>query len=291
MNNKFRIYKFTNKSNGKVYIGQTCNNRRGTIKSLKGSAYEHCVCFSRAIKKYGWENFDLVNLVENITLEEANMQEKYFIDFYDSTNPEKGYNILRGGRNSYPSEEAKKKMREAKLGKKLSEEHKKNIRNNVTVWNKGKLWSEEAKKKMSESHKGKMMGKNNPMWGKKLSEDHKKLMQDRLQERLKIKGHPMQGKRHTDEARARMKASHLGVPLSEKHRRSLSEAGKGRKVSEETRKKISIKNSKKVMCIESGIIYNSIKEASEILNISYKGLSYCCSRGKGTSGSFHWCFV
>jgi len=43
-------------------------------------------------------------LKENLTLEEANIEEIKTIAFYDSTNYEKGYNIQMGGNHSSQSE-------------------------------------------------------------------------------------------------------------------------------------------------------------------------------------------
>lgn len=54
---------------------------------------------------------------------------------------------------------------------------------------------------------------------------------------------------------------------------------------------------KKVRCVETGIIYNSINEASALSNITRSGINMCCKKYiyKGnlhkTSGGFHWEFV
>lgn len=58
------------------------------------------------------------------------------------------------------SEEAKRKMSEARKGKPAWNKGKHGLQ---TAWNKGKKLSEEAKRKLSESHKGKSSG----MKGKK----------------------------------------------------------------------------------------------------------------------------
>lgn len=49
------IYKYTNKINGKIYIGQTINEKRRLNQHKKSSENS---LFHRAIKKYGWENFE-----------------------------------------------------------------------------------------------------------------------------------------------------------------------------------------------------------------------------------------
>ena len=63
----------------------------------KGYGYKRCTAFWRAIEKYGWDNFTYEILAQDLTEEDAKQLEKYYIKLYDSTNPEKGYNISAGG--------------------------------------------------------------------------------------------------------------------------------------------------------------------------------------------------
>lgn len=55
----------------------------------------------------------------------------------------------------------------------------------------------------------------------------------------------------SDESRRRMRESHLGKKLSEKHRRRISEGGRGHCVSEATRRKLRESNIGKTMSAES----------------------------------------
>ena len=57
----------------------------------------------------------------------------------------------------HPSEEAKRKMSEAKKGKKFSEEHKRKMSESRKGKTKGRHHSEEAKRKISEARKGKKL--------------------------------------------------------------------------------------------------------------------------------------
>lgn len=92
----FYIYKTINLVDSKIYIGQ-----RSSIKSPEkdveylGSG----VYFSRALKKYGKENFIKEILEVCTSLEETNTREIIYIDLYDSRNPKIGYNIHKGGGN------------------------------------------------------------------------------------------------------------------------------------------------------------------------------------------------
>jgi len=91
------IYKTTNLVNGKIYIGLTRKNNLEYLGSGK--------LILRAIKKYGKDNFKRVILEECNNLEELNMQEIFWIAYYNSIDPKIGYNILLGG-NSYLDYEA-----------------------------------------------------------------------------------------------------------------------------------------------------------------------------------------
>lgn len=95
----YHIYMHKNKINGKVYIGETCQELKNRWKS--GKAYKTCTYFNQAIEKYGWDNFEHIILESgDWTLEEAFEKEQYYICLYESNNPDKGYNIKDGGYRS-----------------------------------------------------------------------------------------------------------------------------------------------------------------------------------------------
>lgn len=89
------IYCHTNKINGKKYIGRSFQNPQKRWRN--GEGYKGSPYFYHAIQKYGWDNFEHTILLDNLTLEESYLQEKKFIEMYNSANPEKGYNISFGG--------------------------------------------------------------------------------------------------------------------------------------------------------------------------------------------------
>lgn len=96
-----KIYKITNKINGKIYVGQT-------TKTLEERFQKHCwgttendgyhlnMAIKKAIKKYGKENFT-IELIEEVETDRLDEKEVYWISFYDSYN--KGYNCTLGGQN------------------------------------------------------------------------------------------------------------------------------------------------------------------------------------------------
>lgn len=93
------IYKFTNKINGKVYIGQSVNIERRYYDHLKRDDSKNY--FHRAIKKYGKDNF-LFEILEEYSEENLNDREKYYIAKYNNNNRKLGYNSTSGGDGAEP---------------------------------------------------------------------------------------------------------------------------------------------------------------------------------------------
>lgn len=104
MSNSYCIYCHTNKINGKKYIGQT----HEYTKRCQPSNYKGCTKLYNAILKYGWNNFSHQILEDNLTLEQVNEREEYYIQLYNTV--ENGYNIKSGGLNNIYTEESRKKM-------------------------------------------------------------------------------------------------------------------------------------------------------------------------------------
>lgn len=108
----------------KRYIGLTCKEPKKRWSS--GYGYKGCGYFFNAVKKYGWNNIDHIILCTGLSREEASRLEKTLIKLYDTTNPQKGYNIEKGGFDGgHPtSEEAKRKISKANKGKPCPEHQK-----------------------------------------------------------------------------------------------------------------------------------------------------------------------
>ena len=128
--NTYCIYIHTNKINKKVYIGQTKLKPYSKRWGKNGSYYSGCTYFYAAIQKYGWKNFEHNILEDNLTLTEANEKEKYYIQKYNSTDPNFGYNISKGGYNYIMSEDTKRKISEVCKGRKKSKQTKQKMSEN-----------------------------------------------------------------------------------------------------------------------------------------------------------------
>ena len=120
---------------------------------IKGKEHGCSWALYGAIKKYGLENFTLINFkqVEDKDLDDY---ERKYIKVFNTMVPN-GYNIRTGGLSGKHCLESREKMKNSKLGEKNH--------------NYGKPRSEEFKKLMSE----KKSGENHHFFNKKLSEEHK----------------------------------------------------------------------------------------------------------------------
>ena len=124
MNNyKVYIHKFPN---GKAYIGIT--RQEPKIRWGGGNGYVRNEYMYRAIKKYGWENIDHIILFDGLSEADACEIEKSLIKKYRTNEKEFGYNIESGGQCSNLAESTKQKLREAHIGKSVSEEAREKMR-------------------------------------------------------------------------------------------------------------------------------------------------------------------
>ena len=87
------IYKITNLVNGKYYIGKRHNKSQDP---LHDGYYGSGVAITKAIKKYGKENFKKEILAYCDTIEDLNSLEKQIITL-DIVNDPMSYNMMGGG--------------------------------------------------------------------------------------------------------------------------------------------------------------------------------------------------
>lgn len=249
------IYKTTNLVNGKIYIGQDSNNDSNYLGSGK--------LLKLAIKKYGKENFKKEILMECVTQEELDMFEKKFILEFDSQNKEIGYNISIGGRDGMTlgrcmSNETKKKISESRKGVKLSKRTKKKM----SLAKCGRKMPDEVKKKISLALKGRKQPPMPDAVKKKISDTKK-------------------GKKVSPETKKKMSESKIGGKNS----------FYGSSHSNETKKQISIKNSKKVIKYDTNdkIIkeWDSLTKCAKEINVSISYLSACIKNNKLINGAIY----
>lgn len=110
----FSIYRFTNKVNGKVYIGKTIDPKTRLRDHLK-SSNNSTLALHRAITKYGKENFTFEVIFVTFIESDLDHFERHFIKEYDCClldGRHKGYNMTRGG-EGFDSETARNTVMKA----------------------------------------------------------------------------------------------------------------------------------------------------------------------------------
>lgn len=96
------IYKITNQVNGKCYIGQSVNiarrwrDHKKTSSDASYNAYDSVL--HKAFRKYGIENFSF-EVLEECSQESLNAKEIYWINYFNSDDSQRGYNLTPGGDN------------------------------------------------------------------------------------------------------------------------------------------------------------------------------------------------
>lgn len=113
--NNYVVYIHTSPS-GKKYVGVTSQdvNKRW----LRGHGYFRNGYFTRAINKYGWDNFKHEIVAAGLSKEGAEFLEKTLIARYRSNLKRYGYNIKDGGdTNGKHAERSKRLMSEHRKGK------------------------------------------------------------------------------------------------------------------------------------------------------------------------------
>lgn len=231
MEKTYCIYCHTNKINGKKYIGQTGGDLQKRFGE-NGYSYRKQM-FGRAIKKYGWDNFEHTVLEQGLTLEEANIKEEYYILKYKTTDSAFGYNVRAGGNNSTLSNETKEK---------LSNSLHKYYENN-DVWNKGLKGeyhlhiTDERKKQLVEQMKG-----NEKALGYRHSEEAK----IKISKASKMRGNPNKGKKWFNNGIISTMANECPkgwsegrLSMKEETKEKLRQCNLGKKHSEETKAKMS----------------------------------------------------
>ena len=277
------IYCIENKVNHKMYIGKTIRKISTRLSNHRNSAKRGSNCtVHKAIRKYGISNFDTFELEvlynsDKYTLNQnLSYSEIFFIEKLDTFYH--GYNMTKGGDGFLGVDMSGEKN---PYYRKFGKDHPFFVCHHT----------EEAKRRISigasKNHIN-VSGKNNPMYGKKgvLA--------------------PLYGKHHTEETKKKISKGKIGVKKSAESIRKSQEnriqltgvnhymwmkRGKecpnyGIKRSEETKKKMSIANSKPVRCIETGKEYYGMSEVRRQTGI--KCVSQVINGVNKTAGGFHW---
>lgn len=251
----FIVYCHTNNLNGKKYIGITSQNSNQRFKN--GNGYKSNKHFFMSIQKYGWNNFTHEILFKNLSQAEAQEKEIYLISKYNTRNSLYGYNIAPGGEVACGELNPWFGKHHTEDSKKKMSEARKGIpktevhKQKISMSNKGKKFSDESRKKMSLNHAD-VSGKHNPNFGKKLSDEHIQKMVEASK---------------SQEAIAKMKKNKTWY------------SGKDNP------------NSKRVLCIETGVIYETLNDAARENNCNPTKVSAVCHGHRKHTQNLHFKFM
>lgn len=252
---KWFVYKHTNLTNSKVYIGITHDIHKRWRGS--GCAYKSNRHFWQAIQRYGWDGFSHEILNEDISHQEACAIEIELIKKYRSCDRQYGYNNSPGG--------------DSPLVIHCGKEHHFY----------GKHFSEEHRKKLSEAHKG----ANHYCFGKHLPEAT----------RMKIgnahRGRPLSENQKEQLRKANLgrKASQ-----ETREKMSLAQKGRvrapdiGKKISDAKAKRQVVQLSKSGEVIQ---VWPSVSLAARENKISSGQICKCCKGSLNSSGGFIWIYA
>ena len=120
------IYKISNDVNNLVYIGQTVlsiyqrfQEHVAAAKLYTRSPEKKVSVISKAISQIGYEHFT-VSLIETCLFSDAGEREAYWIQYYNSADPEFGYNVSKGVSIGVShTDESKEKIRASSKGRKF----------------------------------------------------------------------------------------------------------------------------------------------------------------------------
>jgi group I intron endonuclease len=214
------LYRITDTLSNKIYIGQSNKEiERWRQHKYYARQEEPIQYISRAMKKYGVENFTYEVIACCRTQEDADELETQLIKQYDSQNKEHGYNIAPGGEHAWnaglPSEQ------QPMYGKRQSEYFKKRMSEVHT--GKVVIITEETKQKISDAMIGREI-----TWGDKISAAQiGKIVSEETKEK---QSQAAKVKVFTDEHKNNISDSLRGIskgPQSEEHKKNLSLAHLG----------------------------------------------------------------
>ena len=138
---------------------------------------------------------------------------------------------------------------------------------------------EEVRKKMSEAQ----LGEKNHMYGRKHTDEELQF----LRERFSGEGNPRYHAVVSKETRRKISEAQKGKVLSDEHKRKISAGCKGL-LKGRPRPEGGGRPPIKVRCIETGIEYESINEAARQYSIAKSSIRICLKNPNRTARNVHW---
>ncbi len=281
----YTVYKLTDPE-GKIYIGLT-----GTpVERRWGRGKNYCKpCPIRlAIDRYGWDAFEKEILCEHLTKAGGEKLEKWFVEYYDSLDPEKGYNRFTGGsrKGARMSEPAKQNMREVKNGQYAEQpELAKKIRNTVkTAYENDPDYRNRVSRGVLEAYE------RDSAILLRVSISIRQLWQNPEYRRRAVAGKVAYYDGNTEAACGKQKSAVQYYRTHPEVCRAISEQMSRYLLSPEGRKFVESDNHPKpVRCVETGDVFPSQQAAERATG--FTNIHKVCHGLRRTAGGYHWEYV
>lgn len=294
MDNNYCVYMHRNKSNGKIYIGMTGDiQRRWHNCGVEYVKRGHL--FGEAVQKYGWDGFDHIILYDGLDKETACQIEMECIARYKSNatkydSPAYGYNLTDGGEHVCGC------IRTGRLNSFYGKHH-----------------SDKTKEILSAVKKGRFVGERSALYGIPKTDLQKQMISESLKEWYRNNDSPhnipvlcvtdgkifksvTEASEYYEILKSDISACCLGKRKTAKGLvftysldGTLPQYKEDRRSSDEVRERARQCHSIPVLCVETGIIYPSGKDAALALGHpnGKSSVAKCCKNGK-TAWGYHW---
>lgn len=258
------IYRIVCSKNGKMYIGSAICIKKRLCKHkwcLKNNIHTN-KHLQNAFNIYGSDSFiyEIIEICsEKILLE----REQYWIDKFNASNRDFGFNVVPYSDRKAMSEETKEKISKALKGRKKTEEARKNMI--LAQNNRSKEWNE----KISAGQRGKIVSEETK---KKQSEARIKMIQDGYVSPLKDKQLSEERKKETS------------ISMKEKYKNGYVNPNKGKAMSMEQKIKLSQIKSKPCLCEETGEVFNNAIDVAIKLGVTSAAVNSSMRRKRKCKG-------
>lgn len=244
----YSVYKHTGPT-GRIYIGITKQNPRARWQNGKG--YVANARFMNAINKYGWDSFKHEIVASGLSKCEAEETEIELIAFYDSANPEFGYNIALGGSANEFTDETKQKISES-VRRVWSDPE---THDRIVEQMKGVKRSDESKHNISEAQKKRFA---NPEQRKLVSENQK-------------------GKTRSEKTKHKTSASLCRYYADAENRKRIQEIRR------------TVRNrAVPVICVDTNEKFYSVIDAANKYKIAHQNIIKVCRGQRASAGGHVW---
>ena len=290
----FKVYKITGPT-GLVYIGSCMGEPEKRWKSGNGYRGKR---FRKALDEYGWDAFSTEILETDLSPQRAKELEQEYILKYESTNPQKGYNVL------LPKLEQTNRHYTVYLL--VAPNFKRYVgftgRTLEERWDNGNGYKENAEldadihKFGPENFILHIIGENLDYETAKNLEYFTVRFQDLMNPdkgyNKNLGGFSEKGTCVSDETRRKMSESAKAKYRNdEAYRQRITLINRANANNPERIRKLSESKSRAVVCTSTDRTFKSIKEAAELTGISKSSICLACRGRQKTAGGLSWAYL